>query len=397
MRIHSDSFAFTFLLGLMASLPTFGIDTILPSLSATGDDLGATSAEMGLAMSVYFVSLGATALAYGPISDHLGRKPVVRFGCVLVVCASVGCMLAISLPQLLIFRMIGGAGASATAIAAFAIVRDIFDGEAAAAKMANLVLAIYIVPMIAPTIGAILLAFGNWRAIYLVPIAGALVLLVAMSGLSESARIDPNVRLSPAAIVRNYLRILRHPICMGNILCNAAAAGAMFAYFTGSSLFFINALGLKPYEYGVIFAASSLAVMAGTRVSRKLSRWGLSPAQVIATGLVISTILAASLLVMAIAGGNSAVVVVLVMVGVALSFGLISPHATNEALRQIPEIVGSISAARAFVQMAAAASSSAMVAALFDGHSAFSMALVMFAFCLLAIAAYVGIVRARKD
>ncbi len=339
------------------------------------------------------MSLGATALAYGPISDHVGRRPIILFGCVLVVSASVGCMLSLSLPQLLIFRAIEAAGASATAIAAFAIVRDIFDGETAAAKMANLVLAIYTVPMIAPTIGAALLAFSSWRAIYLVPIAGALVLLVAMSGVSESARIDANVRLSPAAIVRNYFRILRHPICVGNILCNAAAAGAMFAYFTGSSLFFINALGLKPHEYSLVFGASSLSVIAGTRVSRKLSRWGLSPAQVIATGLALSTILAASLLLMALAGGTSAVVVALVMVGVALSFGLISPHATNEALRQLPEIVGSISAARAFVQMISAASSSAMVAALFDGHSAFSMAIVMFAFCLLAIAAYVGIVR----
>ncbi|MCA6108028.1 MFS transporter [Bradyrhizobium cenepequi] len=392
LRIHPDSSAFTLLLGLMASLPTFAIDTILPSLSATGDDLQATSVEVGLAMSVYLMSLGATPLAYGPISDRIGRKPIVLFGCVLVVIASFGCMLCISLPQFLIFRALEGAGASASAIAAFAIVGDIFDGEAAAAKMANVVLAIYIVPMIAPTIGAALLALSSWRAIYLVPIAGGLVLLMAMSDFSESARIDPNVRLSPAPIVRNYLRILRHPVCVGNILCNAAAAGAMFAYFTGSSLFFINALGLNPYEYGVIFGASSLSVMAGTRGSRKLSGWGLSPAQVITAGLALSTIVATSLLLMALVGGKSAVVVVLVMVGVALSFGFISPHAMNEALQQIAEIVGSISAARAFVQMIGAASSRATVAALFDGHSVFSMAVVMFAFCLLSVAAYAGIV-----
>lgn len=64
--------------------------------------------------------------------------------------------------------------------------------------------------------------------------------------------------------------------------------------------------------------------------------------------LAVSTILATSLLLM---GGQSAVVVVLVMVGVALSFGLISPYATEEALRQIPKTMGSISAARTFVQM----------------------------------------------
>lgn len=89
----------------MASLPTFRIDAPLPSLSTTGDDLGTTSAELGLA-SVYLMSLGAPALAYGTISDRVGR-----------------------------------------------------DGEAGGAKMANVILAI--VPMIAPTVGAALLALSS--------------------------------------------------------------------------------------------------------------------------------------------------------------------------------------------------------------------------------------------
>ncbi|XSC48352.1 MFS transporter [Bradyrhizobium sp. RDT10] len=347
---------------------------------------------VGLAMSVYLMSMGAALLVYGPISDRLGRKPIVVFGCALVVVASLGCLLSVSLPQLLFFRALQGAGASATGIAAVAIVNDLFEGEAAGAKMANVVLAIYIVPMIAPTVGAALLALGSWRTIYLVPTAGGLGLLVAMFGFSESATIDPKLQLSHATILRNYLRVLRHPLCVGYILCNAAAAGAMFAYVAGSSLFFINGLGLNPYQFGVIFGASSLSVMLGTRVNRILGRLGLSPAPVILAGLALSTFLATSLVIMTLAGGKSAVLVVIVIVGVALSFGLISPHTTNEAVRPMPEIAGTISAARAFVQMIGAASSIAMVAALYDGHSVFSMAAVMLGFCLLAFAIYVGVV-----
>nr|WP_244608731.1 MFS transporter [Bradyrhizobium algeriense] len=246
--------------------------------------------------------------------------------------------------------------------------------------------------MIAPTVGAALLALGSWRTIYLVPTAGGLVLLVAMFGFSESATIDPKLQLSHATILRNYLRVLRHPLCVGYILCNAAAAGAMFAYVAGSSLFFINGLGLNPYQFGVIFGASSLSVMLGTRVNRILGRLGLSPAPVILAGLALSTFLATSLVIMTLAGGKSAVLVVIVIVGVALSFGLISPHTTNEAVRPMPEIAGTISAARAFVQMIGAASSIAMVAALYDGHSVFSMAALMLGFCLLAFAIYVGVV-----
>jgi DHA1 family bicyclomycin/chloramphenicol resistance-like MFS transporter len=392
MRIDPDSFLLTLLLGLLSSLPTFGIDMILPSLSAMGADLGASPADVGLAMSAYLLSLGAALLVYGPLSDRFGRKPIVVFGCALIVMASLGCIFAHSLPQLLLFRALQGAGAAGPGMAAVTIVSDLFDGAAARAKMANVVFAINIVPMIAPTAGAALLGLGGWRTIYLVPIAGGLVLLVAMRGFSESARIDPDLRLNPSAIVRGYFRVLQHPVCVGNILCNAAAAGAVFAYITGSSLFFINALGLSAYQYGLIFGTSSLSVMAGTLVNKRLDRWGVSPGQMIALGLALSTILAASLLVMAIAGGKSIAVVVAVMIGVALSFGLISPNAMNGALRPMPDIAGSISAVMAFVQMLAAASSSALVAALFDGHSAFSMAIVMLCFCVVAIASYVGVV-----
>lgn len=91
MRIYPDSFAFTLLFGLMASLPTIGIDAPLPSLSARGDDLVATS--------LYLMSLGAPPLAYGTISYRVGRDPIVLFGCALVGIASLGFMLSISLSR----------------------------------------------------------------------------------------------------------------------------------------------------------------------------------------------------------------------------------------------------------------------------------------------------------
>ena len=90
MRIHPDSFVFTLLLGLLSSLPTFGIDMILPSLSATGADLGAAPADVGLALSVYLLSLGTVLLVYGPVSDRFGRNPIVVFGCALVIITSLG-------------------------------------------------------------------------------------------------------------------------------------------------------------------------------------------------------------------------------------------------------------------------------------------------------------------
>jgi MFS transporter, DHA1 family, multidrug resistance protein len=396
MRINPESFTFTVLLGLLSSVPTFGIDMVLPTLLPMGVDLRAPPSEVGLAMTGYLIGLGVTLVVSGPISDRVGRKPVIVVGCALLIAASIGCIFARSLPQLLVFRALQGAGASGPGMGAVTIVRDLFDGAAARAKMAYVVFAVNIVPMVAPTVGATMLQFGGWQAIYLVPIAGGAVLLLAIFGLDETARIDSSARLTMVAVVRDYLNVLKHRVCLGNILCNGAAAGAVFAYITGSSLFFINVLGLTPNQYGLIFGASSLAVMAGTGLNQRLTNCGASPGQLITIGLVLSTLLAAALLVMALMADRSMALVVLAMVGVALSFGLISPNAMSGALQPMPAITGSVSAIAVFVQMLAAASSSGFVAGLFDGRSALSMAAVMVVFCVVAIVSYLSIARADE-
>jgi DHA1 family bicyclomycin/chloramphenicol resistance-like MFS transporter len=212
-----------------------------------------------------------------------------------------------------------------------------------------------------------------------------------MRGLAETARIDPLRRLSPMTVARDYLSVLSHPICLGNAICNAAAAGAVFAYITGSALFLIDVVGLHPSQYGLVFGASSLSVMAGSLLNQHLNGRGVTPRQIIAIGLSLSTALAACLTVMALADGRSIPLVVLVMTGVALSFGLISPNAISEALEPVPEIAGAAGAVVMFVQMLGAASSSWLVSWLFDGRSALSMAVTMLAFCLLAIAASLGV------
>ena len=391
MRIAPNSPAFSWLLGLLSALPTFGIDMILPTLPATATALRAPASEVGLAMSVYLFGLGVALVAYGPISDRIGRRPIIVFGAALLALASVGCMLARSLPVLLIFRTLQGVGASGPGMGALTIVRDLFDGEEARAKTSYVVVAINIVPMVAPTVGAALLTLGGWQAVYWVPVAGGCILLAAMHGLAETAHIDPQVRLSPLRIARDYLSILTHPISLGNAVCNAAAAGAVFAYITGSSLFLIDVVGLGPTQYGVVFGASSLSVMAGSLLNQRLSGRGVTPRQMIGIGLSLSTALATCLMVMALADGRSILVVVLVMTGVALSFGLISPNAISEALQPVPAIAGAAGAVVMFMQMLGAASSSWLVSWLFDGRSALSMAVTMLVFCLLAIASCLGV------
>ncbi len=134
-------------------------------------------------------------------------------------------------------------------------------------------------------------------------------------------------------------------------------------------------------------------MMGGAGANTRFSTLGVAPHQLVVGGLLLSTLLASSLLVMSLFGGKSGFLFVLVMVGVALSFGMISPNTTTAALRPMPHSLGTANAVVAFAQMVAAALSSGLVTALFDGRTAFSVAIVMLACCLIAVVAYFGIAR----
>jgi MFS transporter, DHA1 family, multidrug resistance protein len=164
------------------------------------------------------------------------------------VIASLACAVAQSLPVLLICRLVQGVGAASTAMT-FAIIRDLFGETTARAKIANVVIAINVVTVIAPTAGAALLTIGSWRLIYVIQAGiGAFLLLAVLLGFTESARIDPTSRLAPAVAIRSYVRVLTHPLSFAYVLVGAAGGATVFGYITGSSLFFIGVVGLASWD-----------------------------------------------------------------------------------------------------------------------------------------------------
>jgi DHA1 family bicyclomycin/chloramphenicol resistance-like MFS transporter len=271
----------------------------------------------------------------------------------------------------------------------FAIIRDLFSETSARAKIASVMVAINVVTVIAPTAGAALMTIGGWRLIYASQAGiGALLLLVVLLGFVESARIDPFNRLAPAAVIRTYVRVLTHPLSFAYVLVGAAGGATVFAYVTGSSLFFIGVAGWRPDQYGLIFSACSAAVMSGALLDGRLGRRGISAGQVLAIGLALLAAAAVTLLAMTVAGWAQPALIAALLMAVALAFGSTMPNIMNATMRPLPEIAGAVGAVAGSVQMTAGAASSGLVAALFDGRSALSMAGVMAACSLLALIAY---------
>jgi len=394
VRIPPASMAFTLLLSFLVALPSFGIDMSLPALTDVGAALRVAPAQAGLIMSLFMFGFAVAPIFYGPASDRYGRKPVVVFACTLFIIAGIGSAFARSFPSLLAWRVVQGAGAGASMTIALAIIRDLFEGQAARTRLSYVAIATMVVPMIAPTAGAALLTLGGWRFIHAALAAVGLLLLLAMLfGFAESARIDPANRLVPSVIACNYLRVLTHPVCLGYILVNAAAFGALFAYVSGSSLFLINVVGLRPDQYGLVFAATSLGIMAGALLNGRLSAWGVVPGYPLTVGLALAVVAAMSLLVMTLADWMPLALVIPLLVLGTFAFGLIAPNAMQAAMQPLPQVAGAAGAATGCAQMATGAVVSGLVATLHDEHSALSMTALMAVCSFLALVSYLLLAR----
>jgi MFS transporter, DHA1 family, multidrug resistance protein len=218
-------------------------------------------------------------------------------------------------------------------------------------------------------------------------------LLAMLFGFSESATLDPTSRLVPSVIARNYFCVLTHPSCLGYLLVSAAAFGSLFAYVSGSSLFLINVVGLRPQQYGLVFAATSLGIMGGSFLSSRLNSLKVAPSYPLMFGLMLATVTTMLLLIMALAGWMPLPVVIPQLVLGNLAFGLIMPNAMERAMQPLPQIAGAAGAAIGCIQMAMGAAASGLVVTLYDGHSALSMTALMAMCSLLSLAAYLLVAR----
>jgi DHA1 family bicyclomycin/chloramphenicol resistance-like MFS transporter len=380
LRDSVGAIAFIMLLGLMASLPGFGVDMALPAFADTAAYLGVPTSYVGLTISSYMISFGIAPLILGPVSDRHGRKAVVTFGCTIFILAGVGSALASSLALLITYRMIQGIGAAAMTLA-LVIARDSFVETVVRKKISYIVMAIYISPIAAPIVGAALLGFGGWRSIYAALVALGVALLIGVRfGLDDDPRRNPVGRLNLLAVVGDYGRLLSHPIARAYMAVAAASFGVVAAYATGSSLFFIQVKNMSPDQYALLFGLTALASIAGAFLDSRLSARGISPLHPLWIGLTIVVLASSSLLAMALIGWMPVPAVVVLFMTITFGGGIAAPGITQGTLQQLPQMAGTVNAATNFLAMTAGSLSSAFTTLLFDGRTGISMAGIM-TFC----------------
>jgi len=295
------SMRFVGMVALLFSLVAMSIDSMLPALGQIASDLNAHSPNSRQhVLTAFFAGLTVGQLIYGPVSDSTGRKPAIIAGIALFVVGGLMCSFASSYEMMIAGRLIQGFGAAGPRIVSAAMVRDLYEGRSMARVM-SFVMAIFIlVPILAPGIGQIILLFGDWRLIFLVLVAVAVLALIWISfGQRETL---PEERRSPFAagpILRASLECVRSPVTMGYSLATGFIFGAFICYLGTAQQIFqeqYNLGRLFAVFFGVLAASIGIASIVNARLvmrfgMRKLSKLALRAACVLSAGFLVVVVI----------------------------------------------------------------------------------------------------------
>jgi MFS transporter, DHA1 family, multidrug resistance protein len=382
-RIGPQSKSFIVLLAASIALPSLSIDSCLASLPVIGVSLGARAVDTVSILSLFMIGFAGGQLAFGPLSDRIGRRPALLIGCVLFAVAAIGCAYAPTLTVLAFWRFVQGLGAAAGSVITFAIIRDLFSGVAARSRLSYISVVGTIAPIVAPTVGGLVATWEGWRAVFFwLAVAAALLIIVLLTGLEESLPTRNRHALRPRRLITNYWRVLSHRTCILYLLIGGFSFGALFAYVSGSAFVFIDVFGVDPRIYGALFAVNAFAIAVGAFISGRLSTRGVPANQLILAGLLISFFATAALFSGAILGWLNAFSIMPLLILTTFSMGLVTPNAVHGTMEPMPRIAGVASSAFGSIRMLGGAISSEFVAMWYHGTPvAMGETMALFAAC----------------
>lgn len=366
MASRSASAFLTALLGVLVGLTALGMDMFLPSVPAIARAFGVEAAAGQLAVTTYLLGLACGQLAWGPLADRYGRKPVLLGALALFFLSSVACARADSLEAVVLLRFVQGAGTTSGPVIARSIVRDLTAREEAARLLGRMTVVFGFFPVACPLIGAQMLATGGWRSVFWLYALVALALwLVVAFRLPETApRERPSI--SPLRIAAGYATLLGDRRFVAPLATSLSAQIGILAFVASSSLVLVQALKVSPQVFGALFSAVMLGQMAGGFASSRLvGRLGIERMIRIGAALAFASGLALALLAGLEVSHWSAIV--LPMLSYILGSAFLVPNAMAAAMTPFPQMAGSASSLLGALPFASGALVSAVLGAAFDG------------------------------
>ncbi len=378
-------------LGAFVAIGPLTIDMYLPALPTITRELETTSAAVQLTLTGTLIGLALGQLVLGPLADALGRLRPLFAGTALHVVASLLVIVAPNLAVLGALRVLQGVGTAASAVVAIAIVRDLYNGRAAATMLSRLFLVLGAAPVLAPTLGGELLRFTSWRGIFaFLAVYGVLMILVGARALPETLPVERRQSSGVRGTLRGYRSLFRDRTYVGRVLVAGLTMAGLFSYVSGSAFVYQGEFGLDEQQFGLLFGAGAFWLIAATQHNPLLlRRW--SPQQLLVAGTVLGAVAGAVLVGLAATETGGLPAVAGSLWAVLFACGLALPNAPALALSRHGDAAGTAAALLGAIQFGVGAAVSPLVGLM--GNDAAAIGIVVVTALSLAIVVLVTVVR----
>lgn len=262
---------FIIMIAALMALNALAMDVMLPALPEIGEALKiANENDRQMVLVAYLIGFGSAQLFYGPISDSLGRRGILLVGLAIYALASVASLMSQTLDQLLLARFVQGVGCAATRVIAVSIVRDCFAGRQMGRVMSLVMMIFMAVPIIAPSIGQVILLIAGWQWIFSMLLAAGLVMLLWCGiRLPETLPKENRQAFNFSSIMSAYTKTITTRVSLGYTLAITFVFGGLFAFLTMSQQIFVDIFGLGVW-FPLVFASIAIAMSIASFLNSKL-------------------------------------------------------------------------------------------------------------------------------
>ncbi|MDJ0906172.1 MAG: multidrug effflux MFS transporter [Woeseiaceae bacterium] len=358
--------SFVATLGFLTAIAAFTVDVSLPAVPAMVEALGTNLPRGQQIVGIFMIGMAFGQIPAGLVSDRVGRLPVLYAGMALFVVGAIASATAGSIEVMLAGRFVQGVGAAPAIVLSRAIVRDVSSGKDAAKLMSLMTMIFTAAPVIAPTIGALLIAQWGWRAPFVLIIGLAVVILVLVR-LNLTETHQPGENQHPVRQLRNsFVEFFSHRQSIFGLLLIVIPPAGFLSIIALAAALVVEIYGFSVTQFGLIFATLGISILVGAAVNRVLVT-RFDAMHVIGFGIVLYAVSGSTLLAFAWLDAAPFVPLWAAIALFMFTVAIVMPNATVIALDPLPRIAGVASSIIGTLQNIFGAAGALIGAAIYNG------------------------------
>ncbi|CDH26103.1 Bcr/CflA family multidrug efflux MFS transporter [Xenorhabdus bovienii] len=261
------------ILGLLSMLMPLAIDMYLPSMPTIATNFGVDAGRVQMTLSSYILGFAIGQMVYGPMSDSLGRKPVIVGGVIVFAIASAACALSQNIDTFISMRFLHGFSAAAASVVINALMRDMFTKDEFSRSMSFVTLVMIIAPLLAPMLGGLMMVWFNWHAIFWsISVAGVITAFLVAFFIRETLPKERRQRFNLKTIFNQFAMLFRQRQVLFYILASGFSFAGMFSFLSAGAFVYIDLNGVSAQHFGYYFGLNIIFLFIMTMINSQCVR-----------------------------------------------------------------------------------------------------------------------------